>query len=84
MTWIEEIAAVAEACGYNHVHFTDRNGIECVGLTKDGTHFPSHICKDVWDYLTQHGEAEKWLTLWPGACDYARSKREDGTPTHDI
>jgi len=80
MIWIEEIAAVAEACGYKHIYFPDRGGVECVGLTKDGLHFPSHICEIVWEYLKQQGSAESWLTLWLGACDYARDKREsDGT-----
>lgn len=75
MTWIEEIAAIAEACGYTHVYYPDRGGMECVGITYDGTHFSSHISKIIWEYMKQHGDAENWLVLWLRACEYSRNQR---------
>lgn len=75
MTWIEEIISVAEACGCKHVHYPNRGGIECVGITYDEAHFVSHISEDVWKYLKEHGDAENWLTLWLKACEYSRSQR---------
>ncbi|GAG95925.1 unnamed protein product [marine sediment metagenome] len=44
--WILEIAAVAEACGYKHVHYPDRGGIISMLIFFQLLHYCRDVHKD--------------------------------------